>query len=359
MKILLLGEFSGFHKNLKEGLVELGHEVTLSSYGDGWKRIDTDLFLGSRLPGFFGKVHKLFKVLWGVKYFSGFDVVQLMSPAPFPRILGLNTFILKRIFKKNTKVFLLGAGATDQNSVIADFYQNEYKYPQLYKTIAKRNKRLWSQTSQGRKYNAWLFDKIDGYIPIMYEYAEGFRRLGCKKLLPTIPLPINTKEISFVDNSSTNKITIFHGLNREEQKGTPFIRKAMERIQKNYPEDVECLLDGNMPLDEYLRIIEKADIVVDQIYLCSTAVNAGYNLAMGKIVMGPGDNEFLNEFGLKLSPLIPLTPCEDDIYSKIEELILRKDELGEMKQNSRRFCEELHCYLDVAKKFVDVWQRNP
>lgn len=38
MRILLLGEFSAFHKNLKEGLVALGHEVVLASHGDGWKK---------------------------------------------------------------------------------------------------------------------------------------------------------------------------------------------------------------------------------------------------------------------------------------------------------------------------------
>lgn len=33
MKILLLGEFSALHKNLKEGLNELGYEVDIASGG--------------------------------------------------------------------------------------------------------------------------------------------------------------------------------------------------------------------------------------------------------------------------------------------------------------------------------------
>ena len=39
MKILLLGEFSSLHKYLKEGLISLGHNVSLASSGDGWKKI--------------------------------------------------------------------------------------------------------------------------------------------------------------------------------------------------------------------------------------------------------------------------------------------------------------------------------
>ena len=37
MKILLLGDFSAVHKNLKDGLLELGHDVVLASDGDGFK----------------------------------------------------------------------------------------------------------------------------------------------------------------------------------------------------------------------------------------------------------------------------------------------------------------------------------
>ena len=43
MKILLLGEYSAIHKNLREGLISLGHEVNLASNGDGWKNIPRDI----------------------------------------------------------------------------------------------------------------------------------------------------------------------------------------------------------------------------------------------------------------------------------------------------------------------------
>ena len=43
MKILLLGDYSAVHKNLKEGLCSLGHEVDFASNGDGWKKIPRDI----------------------------------------------------------------------------------------------------------------------------------------------------------------------------------------------------------------------------------------------------------------------------------------------------------------------------
>jgi hypothetical protein len=43
MKILLLGEYSNLHNSLKEGLCNLGHEVTLISTGDGFKGFSSDM----------------------------------------------------------------------------------------------------------------------------------------------------------------------------------------------------------------------------------------------------------------------------------------------------------------------------
>ena len=45
MKILLIGEYSNLHNSLKKGLIELGHEVTLVSFGDGFKNLSSDIRL--------------------------------------------------------------------------------------------------------------------------------------------------------------------------------------------------------------------------------------------------------------------------------------------------------------------------
>ena len=42
MKILLLGEFSAYFSNLKDGLVHLGHDVDMINSGDSWKKIESN-----------------------------------------------------------------------------------------------------------------------------------------------------------------------------------------------------------------------------------------------------------------------------------------------------------------------------
>ena len=40
MRVLLIGEYSGFFLNLKKGLEKLGVDCTLAANGDGWKAIE-------------------------------------------------------------------------------------------------------------------------------------------------------------------------------------------------------------------------------------------------------------------------------------------------------------------------------
>ena len=45
MRILLVGEYSRLHNSLKEGLQQLGHEVTIIATGDYFKNFPADIKL--------------------------------------------------------------------------------------------------------------------------------------------------------------------------------------------------------------------------------------------------------------------------------------------------------------------------
>lgn len=355
MKILLLGEFSGLHKNLKDGLVELGHDVTIASGGDGWKGIEGDINLGTSKKGIIRIFEKIYNILKAVPKFKNYDIVQFISPVVFPKLLGINDFIVNYILKKNNKIFLSGAGAIPQNTVLADFCEHTYKYPQLYNEYKGTNPEMWSQSKRGREYNQWLFEQINGYIPISYLYAQGFRDIKYEKLCPTISIPMNIDEIKYADNIVSEKLIIFHGLNREGIKGTPLIRQAMEKLQKDYPDKVECVLDGKLPLEKYLQLLRRVNIVVDQVYSSSVGVNGVYSMAMGKIVVGGGEPEFLKELGIKNSPIVSIQPDVSDIYNKLETLVKNQDKILDMGRSSRKFAETVHDYKKIAQQYVDVW----
>src|SRR5699024_10828118 len=97
MKILLVGEYSRLHNSLKEGLIELGHEVKLIADGDNFKNYPVDLsirpkwtnanwFSKKMKVGFYKltaidlqKVEAYLRFLFHKKKLKGFDVVQFIN----------------------------------------------------------------------------------------------------------------------------------------------------------------------------------------------------------------------------------------------------------------------------------------
>lgn len=59
------------------------------------------------------------------------------------------------------------------------------------------------------RWNEDLVELVDGVIPLIYEYAYGYRKKLVKNLLPVIPIPINLSKIKYNENTVRNKIVFF------------------------------------------------------------------------------------------------------------------------------------------------------
>ena len=77
MKVLLLGEYSGFHNNLKIGLETLGHQVSIAASGDGFKKLKVDIDLGGTLSNNIGKFKRITYPFLKLNKLLNYDLVQL------------------------------------------------------------------------------------------------------------------------------------------------------------------------------------------------------------------------------------------------------------------------------------------
>jgi glycosyltransferase involved in cell wall biosynthesis len=357
MKILLLGEFSAVHKNLKEGLLELGHEATTASNGDGSRKINSDIYLGSNYSGLLGKLIILTKPLLNLSNFKNFDVVQLINPFVFYSILLPNRQFYNKIFDKNQKFFILAGGDDSyywknareklRYSPIRDYLKYDLKKESYY--LEKKSSLI---------FNEWLANKCNGIIPNNFDYAEVYK--DHPKIRETIPIPINTNKITYKENIIKEKIVIFHGLNsnRKGFKGTRYVEEAFEYLRAKYPNDLELIIKGDMPLNEYLKVMSKVNVVVDQTNGYSCGVNALFAMAMGKVVLSGAEPESLDALGLDKTPAINILPDSKTIISVVERLLADNNKIMDIGQQSRKFVEDVHDYKIVAQKYIDVWTQN-
>lgn len=358
MKILLFGEYSGLFNCLKHGLQALGHEVFLASEGNGYKNYPSDFRWDSNLQPKLGKAKTFYYAanIWLHKdLLKGYDVVYIISPDEISRFKWLNAPIYNYLIRHNKKVYLCGAGMTP--TVFDYWYESDTKYKSYMEGY------FWNGAHPKYYHNyslkSWedeLIKKIDGYIPIWYEYAQPFRQYDTLK--DTIRIPINLDQFEYKRNRPEDKIVFFHGVTRECKGTRRFIKPAFEKMQKIYGDKAEFICAGGLPFDEYMRVIDRANVIVDDANSFSIAMNGLFSLLKGKLVVGGAEPEGNKELGYLDSPVFNINPNIDNICEVLASIIDRRNEIEDLGYAGRKFVEKYHNSLDIAQQYVDLWESD-
>jgi glycosyltransferase involved in cell wall biosynthesis len=355
MKILLFGEYSGLFNCLKDGFLSLGHEVFLASDGDSFKNYPSDYRYDLHFKGWKGNVISLVNVFAHLKRFTGFDIVLIISPNPLHKQLYSNK-IIEFLMNQNGKVFLSGAGL---NAISFDFWHKSenskyFYYTKGYLDDAKKNNEKFSLSNNNKSKESELniLNKIHGYIPIMYEYAEPYR--NHLNMLKTIPIPINTEKFHYKPNIIDKKIIFFHGLTRP-CKGGEFIIKAFDILSQKYPNDAEFIYKGGLPFNDYIKLLERTNVVLDDVNGYSLGMNGLFSMAKGKIVMGGAEDVASKELEYNFCPAINLTRNVDQIISEIENVIENRNKIEEIGNKSRIFVETFHDHIKIAQEYLELF----
>ena len=363
MKILLIGEYSNVHWTLAEGLRKLGHKVTVLSNGDFWKNYKRDISLVREENTPFAGIKYLCKAISLLPAMRGYDIVQLINPMFLELKAERVAPFYKYLRKNNGKVFM-GAMGMDALWVKAGTDRKTFRYSDFNigdKAIDNKSTRElingWSGGTVKEHLNYTIADDCDGIIAGMYEYHTAYKeRYGNK--LTYIPMPMNLDNTTPPAKRKEGKIKFFIGIqkSRSEYKGTDIMLRALLKVKENYPEKCEILKAENVPFEEYSKMIEDCDVLLDQLYGYSPGMNALLALAKGKIVVGGAEEEYyelLNE--KQLRPMVNVIPDEDDVYKKLEQLVLAPENIDCMQQDSYKLVKKHHDYCRVAKMYLDFW----
>ena len=377
MKILLIGEYSGLHNSLKDGLQLNGHSVTLLGTGDGFKNYPVDIEVKStifEIPflKFIAKIiDKLlkvslndfelgFKAYLKIKTLKDFDIVQLINENSFKTTPWLETILLKKILKNNKNLFLLSCGV-DYISVKYAL-ENKFKYSIL--TPYLNDKLLLEKYRHILKYNSSEFKKLHRYI---YKNIKGvissdldyhIPLIGEKKYLGMVPNPVNLKKLNYDFVEIEDKVIIFHGINSKNstKKGNDYFIRAMEIIKKNYKESVEYIEVQDLKYRDYMKSYCNCHIFLDQVYAYDQGYNALEAMAKGKVVFTGAEKEWLEHYGVSEDGIaINALPDVNYLVEKLSILIENPKKIKDISINARKFIEDHHSYDNVANIYESKW----
>ena len=355
MKVLLVGEFSGFHTNLKDGLTQLGIETDIAGSGDGFKKIYVDINIITKYKGIKRKIWKYILPLIKIKKMINYDIVQFINPYIFTNKIFLNKFIYIKLIKNNKKTFLVATGTDAMFWQIGEKHLRKYNSLEDYKKIDLNNKTSLFEKEKALKWNIELAEKMYGIIPSMFEYSLGYNEF--KNVCPIIPQPINTKKFIYKENKPKKKIKILHGISRPGFKGSQYILEAMNKINAVYPDKVEIIVVNKLPFNEYIKRVYESNIVIDQTNSYSYGMNALIAMAMGRVVLSGAEPEALKAMGVSGVPVINIKPDSNQIYKKISFFIENENIIYDTGQKSRLYVEKYHDSIRIAKKYLKIWKQ--
>lgn len=378
MRILLVGEFSRLHNSLKEGLLKLGHEVVIVSNGDGFKNYPSDYSnrafwceskLGNiprqliyRITKFdISKIERGLRFYLLLKKLKGFDCVQLINEAPIQTTSKFELHLLKKLFKQNHKFFLLCSGVDyiilnhmlekkERYSIMNPYFEGTKEIKEQYKWMFDFNSKTHI------KIHKFLLKNINGIIASDLDYVNPLK--DNPKFLGMIPNPVNISKINHIENPIEGKIVIFLGINigNSYSKGIHLFEEALKIIKQKYADKVEVIVTRNIPYQEYIKLFNKAHIVLDQIYAYDQGYNALEAMAKGKVVFTGAEKEFEDNYNLTEKVAVNALPNVENLVTELSFLIENPNEIQAIGIRARAFVEKEHNYTKVAEKYLKAWE---
>lgn len=411
MKILLLGEYSNVHATLADGLRALGHDVTVVSNGDFWKNYPRDIDV-SRRSGKLGGIMLVAKILTLLPKLRGFDIVQFINPMFF-ELKAERLQTIYRYLRCHNKKLVLGAFGMDYYWV----HENITRLPLRYSDFnigsdlrtdkpalreihdwlgtprSNNGHKRWTGTPKGLLCQT-IANDCDAIVCGLYEYWACYHPLFPTKTT-FIPFPIkviqNSKFLSpakadrdlrfkiqnellnddnrelitdnrklITDNRKlkTENLKLFIGISRGRSayKGTDIMLRAAQAIKNRYPNRVELRVANGVPFDEYQKLMQGSDAILDQLYSYTPSMNPLEAMSHGIICIGGGEPENYDILGCTdLRPIINVLPTYDSVYHELEQIVLHPERIPVLKSQSIEYIRRYHDHLKVAHSYADLY----
>lgn len=145
---------------------------------------------------------------------------------------------------------------------------------------------------------------------------------------------------------------------RDFVKGAGIIAALIEKVAEENPGKIEIKRVVDVPYDEYLELLNKADVLVDQLYSYTPSMNSLVAMAHGTVVVGGGEEDFYRFIGENtLRPIVNVRP-EDDTHNleTLREVLLNPLKIEELKHQGMKFVRKHHDYVKVSNMYIDVYK---
>lgn len=368
MKVLIVGEFSAFAKNLAQGINSVENcEAVVFSYEDGFKKVSQDsksytykrpynytifgkelrgthMFTGYRLYKEFKKNLKGYHHYFDAAFIISYTLLRKENNHTLPQFSKSD--ILYAV-KDSQKIFMSACGG---DLPFFEFALNDKRFSTVYKNKVILNNPLYQALEKEA-----LFI-VRGVIPMSYQYHEAYRCYGEKfRLFDPVPLPFTASSVKAKNSYYSNgNIVIFNGALRPS-KGSVFIDEAVQRIKEKYGDRI-IIRNDRLPYNKFLEFLREIDIYIDLCTDYDYGMSAIAAMLAGCVVLSGNTIETRRCMGTDSIPVVSIDPDSDQIFTAIENLILNPQLIEEIGMASVIYAQTRHDSKLLASTYLNAFK---
>ncbi|MCF0197119.1 MAG: glycosyltransferase, partial [Bacteroidaceae bacterium] len=145
---------------------------------------------------------------------------------------------------------------------------------------------------------------------------------------------------------------------RDYLKGAAVIGTWLDEIAAEHPDKLQVVRAEDVPYDRYCQLLDEADVMVDQLYSYTPAMNALAAMARGTVVIGGGEEAFYRFIGEReLRPIINVRPDRpEESLATLREALLTPGRVEALSRQSRQFVERHHDARQVARAYAEMYE---
>lgn len=369
MRFLLIGEYSNVHATLARSLRRQGHEVLLISDGDGWKNYPRDIDITRTSDTPWGTLRLMAKLAMLLPRLRGWDVVQVINPH-FVYLNPKRNLWLWHYLKRHNGKMSVGLFGDDYQVMahqheVLDYSDTFVGQCPVATDLNRTRIPLWTETR--RTLCETVTAEADYLVAGLYEYWKCYDFPAFRDRLHYIGYPIELpdasasqqRNASATDDSPKKPVHILIGIQkiRMQIKGTDQMLPLLRRLAQEYPDQVVLNEVENVPFAKYQQMLRETDVLVDQLYSYTPAMNGLEAMKNGTVIISGGEEDYYQFIGEKeLRPIINLRPgCDEENYEILKATLLNPERLRTMSQESRTFIEKYHDADRIAQQYIQLW----
>lgn len=369
MNVLLMGDFSNYHRSLADGLRQLGHDVTVASSGTRWLDTERDIDLKRRDGKLGGALLYLRLTHSLLPQLSGYDVVQICSPLFVELKPGRVSRVFDKLRQRNGRVFLT-ALSTDSHLVerlsgtnpplrYSEWQIAGHPTPFALSDLSMRSQWL---APEMMAHDRHIYENVDGAVTALYEYHKIIEDCFTSGRLAYAGIPIDLRQVTPValpplGSSDPVRIMVAYPRARMVEKGADRLVAIAREIERRHPGRIVVEEVTQLPYRQFVERIKQSHIVVDQLYSYTPGTTALLAMGMGRVTMSGGEPEYYDFIGERhLRPIVNTEPADMDVtLHRLEEVALDRDRLRALAAEGPEFVRRHNDAVEVARRFECFW----